>query len=33
MIERYVEQAAPEGLDKEILIRIGTQICNKAPEG
>jgi DNA repair exonuclease SbcCD nuclease subunit len=33
MIERYVEQAAPEGLDKEILIRIGAQICNKAPEG
>lgn len=33
MIERYVEQAAPEGLDKETLIRIGAQICNRAPEG
>jgi len=33
MIERYVEQAAPEGLDKETLIKIGTQICNRSPEG
>ena len=32
MIEKYVEQAAPEGLDKETLIRIGSKICNKAPE-
>lgn len=31
MIERYVEQAAPEGLDKEALIRIGAQICSGAP--
>lgn len=27
MIERYVEQVAPEGLDRETLIKIGTEIC------
>ena len=32
MIKKYVEQAAPEGLDKETLIKIGSKICNKAPE-
>jgi len=32
MIERYVEQAAPEGLDKEALIKIGNQICREKPE-
>lgn len=30
MIERYVEQVAPEGLDRETLIRVGAEICNKA---
>lgn len=33
MIERYVEQAAPEGLDKDTLIRIGTQICSGTTDG
>lgn len=30
MIERYVEQASPEGLDKETLIRVGADICNRS---
>ena len=30
MIERYVEQAAPEGLDRDTLIKIGTEICQFA---
>jgi DNA repair exonuclease SbcCD nuclease subunit len=32
MIERYVEQVAPEGLDAATLIRIGTEICSRASE-
>lgn len=32
MIERYVEQVAPESLDRETLIRIGTEICGRASE-
>lgn len=30
MIEKYVEQAAPEGLDRDTLIRVGTEICRIA---
>lgn len=30
MIERYVEQVAPEGLDRERLVSVGAEICNKA---
>jgi DNA repair exonuclease SbcCD nuclease subunit len=30
MIERYVEQAAPDGLDRDTLIKIGTEICRSA---
>lgn len=30
MIERYVEQTSPEGLDKETLIRVGAEICNRS---
>jgi DNA repair exonuclease SbcCD nuclease subunit len=32
MIERYVEQAAPEGLDRDTLIKIGTEICRSAAD-
>ena len=32
MIERYVEQAAPDGLDRETLIKIGSEICRVAVE-
>lgn len=32
MIERYVEQAAPEGLDRDTLIKVGTEICRSAAE-
>jgi len=29
MLEKYVEQANSESLDKETLIRIGTEICRE----
>lgn len=32
MIERYVQQVAPEGLDRDTLIRIGTEICKSSSE-
>lgn len=32
MIERYVDQAAPEGLDRNTLIKVGTEICRTAAE-
>ena len=32
MIEKYVEQAAPEGLDRETLVKIGTDICHRVSD-
>lgn len=32
MIERYVEQVAPEGLDRNTLVKIGTEICKLSSE-
>lgn len=32
MIERYVDQVAPEGLDRQTLIKIGTEICGRSVE-
>ena len=32
MIERYVEQVAPEGLDRDTLIRVGKEICKLSCE-
>jgi hypothetical protein len=27
MLQKYVDQAAPDELDKELLLKIGTEIC------
>jgi DNA repair exonuclease SbcCD nuclease subunit len=32
MIERYVEQVSPEGLDRDALIKIGSEICKISSE-
>lgn len=32
MIERYVQQVSPEGLDRETLIKIGSEICKLSSE-
>jgi len=32
MIERYIDQVSPEGLERKTLIQIGTEICSRAAE-